>query len=163
VKLGEVASLETDGIWYLASPYTKYVRGLDAACNDVAAVAAALLGSGIHVFSPITHSHPIADAGALEATDLEFWEKLDRHFCEMAHGCIVALLPGWENSAGVAREVRYFVEANKPVIYLELAPEQAPAKPALEQAPAKPALEAKDLAFLKRPKPAELDNKPELE
>jgi hypothetical protein len=42
------------------------------------------------------------------------------------------------------------------VIYLELAPEQAPAKPA-------PALEAKDLAFLKGPGPAKLDNKPELE
>lgn len=108
------------GVWYLASPYSTYPAGWEAACRDVACVAASLLHHKVLVFSPITHSHPIGLVGSVKPDDLPAWEALDRPFMEMAVGCIVAMLPNWQNSTGVSNEVRWFVEQNKPLIYLDV-------------------------------------------
>lgn len=117
------------GIWYLASPYTNYAGGLDAACALVAGIAALAIKHGLLVFSPITHSHSISMAGVLDPKDAALWEAVDRPFLEASAGCIVVMLDGWQNSTGVSNEIRHFVEANKPIVYLEVGALLAPAAP----------------------------------
>ena len=119
MRLDDIAPSE-GGVWYLASPYSNYEAGHGAACQHVAHVAAQLIARGVLVFSPITHSHPIGYTGLLNPKELPIWEELDLPFMEMSVGCIVAMLPGWQNSTGTANEIRWFVEQNKPIVYLEV-------------------------------------------
>lgn len=107
------------GVWYLATPYTRYKGGLEAAFRDACGVAAELMKAGVPTFSPIAHSHPIACYGEMSLTDHELWMGLDRPHMEAAVGCIVAMLPGWEVSRGVAHEIDYFKAAGKPYYLLD--------------------------------------------
>ena len=44
--------------WYLASPYSKYPEGTQAAFEMACWQAGLLIRAGVPVFSPIAHSHP---------------------------------------------------------------------------------------------------------
>lgn len=48
---------------YLATPYSKFEGGLEAAFRAAAEVAAKLVRQGESVYSPICHTHPIAIYG----------------------------------------------------------------------------------------------------
>ena len=48
---------------YLATPYSKFPGGIQAAFIDAACIAARLLRAGVKVYSPITHTHPIGRVG----------------------------------------------------------------------------------------------------
>ena len=109
-------------LWYLASPYSNYEGG-DAGGRELAwlhaAEATALLTrAGVPVFSPIVHSHPLATVCGLDLTHVE-WLAADLPFMDAAKGCIVLRLPGWDDSAGVTFEMRYFRDAGKPVVYMD--------------------------------------------
>lgn len=104
---------------YLATPYTHYKLGLEAAAYDAAEIAAKLMKRGLFIFAPIPHSHAIAKVGRLDKTDADFWEWADRPFVERSDALIVAMMEGWEDSRGVQHEVASFLIANKPVIYVE--------------------------------------------
>lgn len=56
----KVADLSGAGLVYLATPYSKYPRGIEAAFVDASRLAACLVRLGISVYSPIAHTHPIA-------------------------------------------------------------------------------------------------------
>lgn len=106
------------GYWYLASPYSKYPNGTEAAFHDVCAVAARLLKNGVHVYSPIAHSHPIAQHG-MDEKDHETWLALDKHFVDASIGVMVVMLAGWEESYGVQKEIEWAKDAGKEVRYIE--------------------------------------------
>lgn len=108
------------GFWYLATPYTRYPRGIAAAARDAALVTAGLMRLGIAVFSPIVHTHGVAIEGGLDALDVDFWLKVDRPFMQAASGLIVAKLDGWTESVGIAHEVEVFGREGKPIEYLSL-------------------------------------------
>lgn len=107
------------GFYYLASPYTKYAHGQEAAFEHASANAALLTQHGIEVYSPITHTHPLYTASAdLRRRDHAFWMKLDRPFMDAARGMIVLKLDGWTVSDGIQQERTIFRAAGKPIIYM---------------------------------------------
>ena len=91
---------------YLATPYTHRDRAVMLArFRAVNKAAAQLMAQGLNVFSPISHSHPIAEAGALPTT-WDFWEKYDREVLKCCSQVIVLMLDGWKESKGVTAEVQ---------------------------------------------------------
>jgi hypothetical protein len=100
---------------YLATPYQKFHSGRQGAFLEACKLASRLLSGGVQVFSPIAHGHPIATFGEncsmTEADWLDYDELLMAH-CDCL---IVAMLPGWEESAGIRHEIRFFENANKPI------------------------------------------------
>ncbi len=102
---------------YLASPYSHpdiNVREerFCAACQ----AAAHLMWEGHLVFSPVAHTHPIAEFGL--PTEWSFWERQDRALLERCDDVIVLTLDGWDESVGVLAEVQIAKELGKPVRYL---------------------------------------------
>lgn len=105
---------------YLATPYTNFPDGLHAACSAAARVTANLMKRGFFVYSPICHSHTVAETGLLDAVDHELWMRIDRVMMDRCDMLAVAKLPTWEASKGVAYEIEYFRARGKPVCYLEV-------------------------------------------
>jgi len=105
----------SDAVYYLASPYSLYAGGLDAAALVACRAAAALLSRHVSLFSPIAHDHPVAEAGGLDQRDHEFWMKHCRRRMEKMDGLIVVQAPGWQTSRGVAEEIAFFRESCLPI------------------------------------------------
>lgn len=105
--------------YYLATPYSKYPGGLEAAWIDACRVAGALMRQGVKIFSPIAHSHGIAIHGGLDPLDHDIWLPADEFFMQHCEGLIVARLEGWETSKGVAFETMRFTEMGKPIRYVD--------------------------------------------
>lgn len=106
------------GFWYVATPYAKYAKGHHQAFVDAAKVAAALFDAGVPVFSPIAHSHPLAEHGKIDNVDHRKWLDLDLHFMESAVGIVVVGMDGWDESKGVKEEIEYFDLNMAPILYL---------------------------------------------
>lgn len=104
---------------YLATPYTRYKSGLEQAFKDAARIAAHLLLAGVKVYSPICHTHPIAHFGNLDPLDSSIWLPFDEAMMRACGVLIVGQLDGWEDSVGVAHEVKFFETAGKPIYDLD--------------------------------------------
>lgn len=103
---------------YLASPYTKHKCGIETAFVMAARVAGQFVRAGISVFSPIVHSHVIAQYGHIEPTDHETWLLIDAPFMRAARALIVYQADGWQESVGVKFEIERFTHYKKPIEYL---------------------------------------------
>lgn len=105
--------------YYLATPYTKHPRGIDAAFKEAAEEAGRLMKErGICVFSPIAHCHPIALNANIDPLDAPFWIALNKPFMLAACGLIVSDMDGWFYSHGVQEEIKFFKDQEKPVEFL---------------------------------------------
>lgn len=107
---------------YLACPYSDPdPRVMAERFNTINRIAVALMTEGHVVFSPISHSHPIALSvpGGLPAT-WDFWKEQDMPFLHWADELHVAPLPGWMQSVGVRAEILAAGRANKTIKYLDL-------------------------------------------
>jgi len=109
--------------WYLASPYTHYEEGRQAAFEHISKVAGELFGQGIPIFCPIAHGHPMSIYGGMPPGEVgdkhwQMWIDSGKYFMEGAIGCIVSTMKGWEVSPGVLNEIAYFKKAGKPIMYL---------------------------------------------
>ena len=111
--------------FYLASPYTNPDNPADLdACKErhaaACSAAAKLMQEGHAVFSPIAHSHAIADHmdEALRSS-YKFW--LEQDFALLTYACklVVLKLPGWERSFGVKKEIEYAERLCIPVTYMD--------------------------------------------
>lgn len=116
---------------YLATPYTKYHLGIDAAFVHAAEVSARLLQRGVRVYSPIAHTHPLAIYGNLDPLDHTIWLPFDEAMMDAADCLIVARMKGWDESFGVKHEIEFFAREKKPIIHidpvtLKIVPWQAP-------------------------------------
>jgi hypothetical protein len=103
---------------YLASPYSAHPDGMEHAYRDACAAAALLIRAGVPVFSPIAHSHGIAEIGGIDPASHAIWLPADAPMMRAAMGLIVLQLPGWDMSIGVAAEIAEFRLAGKPVRYM---------------------------------------------
>lgn len=72
--------------------------------NAVNDVAARIMKTGRIVFSPISHTHPIAEAGDLPK-GWDFWERFDTAYLSMSKELWILPLEGWKESRGVQAEV----------------------------------------------------------
>ena len=100
---------------YLATPYSKYHRGQDEAFIAAANIAGRLIARGLDVFSPIVHGHPLAVYGDVPQFDTALWERVNRPYLEWCDELYVATMPGWQESAGVAHEIKYFADNGLPI------------------------------------------------
>jgi len=92
------------GLIYLATPYSHPDPMIvEVRFNAINRIAADLMGRGVYVFSPISHTHPIAMAGDLP-TSFEYWREYCTATLQMCAGMIIAMSPGWMKSKGVAGE-----------------------------------------------------------
>jgi hypothetical protein len=104
---------------YLATPYSKYPMGLHGAFVDACRLAARLIHSGVNVYSPIAHTHPIGTYGGINPLDLTIWLPFDELMMARCDTLIVAHLPSWEKSKGIAQEIECFLRACKPIFDLD--------------------------------------------
>lgn len=102
---------------YLAAPYTHTDPAVREQRFAIAnRVAADLIRAGHQVFSPISHSHPIALNGA--PSDWLTWEALDRRLLAASDELSVLMLDGWRESRGVQAEIDLAIEMDLPIRYI---------------------------------------------
>lgn len=104
---------------YLATPYSKYHLGIDAAFEHAAALAAQLLRLRVKIFSPVSHGHPMAVYGRLNPTNHYLWLHLDEAMMRASDLLLVGKMHGWEESDGIAHEIEFFTKQCKPIVYLD--------------------------------------------
>ena len=109
---------------YLATPYShedEKIRLLRF--NAVNKKAGELMLAGYGVFSPISHSHPVALTMKANkvSNSWPFWEKQDIPFLEhWADELWVLQLDGWSESIGVSAEIKRAQELGKPVRFIKV-------------------------------------------
>lgn len=106
---------------YLASPYThgdpdvRFKRYM-ISCQ----VAAKLMMEGNLVFSPLAHSHPIADCMPDGwCIDHDFWKMQDEPYLERADVLVVLTIEGWKNSKGLRHEINHANWRKIPIFYID--------------------------------------------
>lgn len=104
-------------LYYMASVYTQFPRGLEQAYIEASKCAAMLLRRGMNVFSPIAHSHPIAIYGAIDAVDHDFWMRLDKAILDECDALLVVMMPGWRDSRGIKAEIEHAKESGKQIVF----------------------------------------------
>ncbi len=110
--------LHATGFWYMASPYTKYPAGEDAAFQAAAEQSALLLSCGVYVMSAITHAHPIYRAKPELGGAWETWAEMDRRLIAASCGMIVCTLESWEESKGIAAEIEFAQSIGRRIVYM---------------------------------------------
>ena len=95
---------------------------MQARFEAVTAAAAELMSRGQHVFSPITHSHPITQAGRMPV-EWDYWEAYDKRLLAMCDQLYVLMLDGWYECVGVTAEIKPARNMVKPVRFYD--PESA--------------------------------------
>jgi hypothetical protein len=104
---------------YLATPYSKYPAGIEAAFIEACRISGRLVLFGVSVYSPIAHTHPIAIHGGLDPMAHELWLPFDEAIMDKSDALCVAMMDGWKESRGIAYEIAVFRRARKPVFYLD--------------------------------------------
>ncbi len=102
---------------YLATPYSKYPGGLEAAFRLACEATGLLIRAGIGVYSPIAHTHPVAMASGLDPLDHAIWLPADAPMMAAAGSLIVVMADTWERSYGIGEEIKAFQAAGKPISY----------------------------------------------
>lgn len=104
--------------WYLATPYTRFPGGPQAAYYAALEQTAILVKAGHVVFSPIVHCHPLVESGFLSDGAFEAWEKFDHAMIAASAGVIVCKLPTWNESRGIRAEIDICSKIGKPVVFM---------------------------------------------
>ena len=104
---------------YLASPYSHPAKRVRARRYEEAVWAAGslIVRRGEAVFSPIAHSHPIAEAARLDGTFSGVWAEMDLAIIAICSEVVVLRLAGWEESKGIAAEIAEAQRLGIPVTY----------------------------------------------
>ena len=114
--------------WYLATPYSKYPGGIDAAYAAAVEQSGILIRAGLIVYSPIVHCHPIFKAGFVGSGDHNTWAAFDLAMITASCGVIVCALDGWKDSSGIKHEIELCERLGKPLIMMApgIVPQTAP-------------------------------------
>ena len=110
----------TTGLWYLATPYTKYHLGTGHAMAEASRLADKLLDDGIVAYSPIAHCYSLSLFGGSNPNDLARWRLHNARMIQICTGLIVAEMMGWASSDGVMEEIQDFTRLGKPIKALKM-------------------------------------------
>lgn len=103
---------------YLAVPYSSPDREVRLARFRAANIAAGILVKrGDIVFSPISHTHPIAEECDLPK-GWEFWAAFDRAYLSASRLLVILCIDGWRESVGVNAEREIAKELRLPVEFM---------------------------------------------
>jgi hypothetical protein len=114
-----LSDLKKFDLIYVGTPYSKYPGGIEVAFVDAARLCAQLLTEGLNVYSPIVHMHPVSVHGNIDPMDHAIWLPIDAAMMGKSDAMLVAMMAGWETSFGIRHEIEVFVEAGKPVYFLD--------------------------------------------
>ena len=107
------------GFWYIATPYSKYPDGLDAAHDLAVEVRDLLIASGVRCFSPVAFCHETAKTLGLNPHDHDIWLPVCAPIMAHAKGLIMVRAVSWANSHGMGVEFKMFVASGRPVVYVD--------------------------------------------
>ena len=92
---------------------------MDARCLAAQKAAAQLMLEGYVVFSPIAHSHGVADhMPDSYRCDGDFWMGQDLPLLAKCDEMAVLCLNGWQESSGVCQEIAFAEQNSIPMRYL---------------------------------------------
>ncbi len=111
--------IPSDALAYLATPYRHWPTGINGVYFEAARIAGLLIRTGIKVFSPIAHGHPIAGCASIDPHDMSIWGPLNEKMMSRSDVLIVANLDGWQQSLGVTDEIKFFRLMRKPIFDLD--------------------------------------------
>lgn len=105
---------------YVGCPYThKDPKVVEDRVRIATKLAAFIMSKGHVVFSPLTHSHTIADFLPPEDRfSQEFWMGQDLPMLEACDVLAVLMLPGWEESKGLNTEIQAARRLNKKLAWV---------------------------------------------
>jgi len=110
--------LSKPSLIYLASPYSHLDPAIrEARFRAVCHVASKLMAEGMFVFSPIAHTHCIAQQGDLP-TGWEYWREFDTRMIMACDELWVLMLPGWRESAGLTAERQIASQLQKRIRFM---------------------------------------------
>lgn len=106
---------------YFASPYSSKdpeirILRYEQTCLKVAELTA----SGMIVISPVVYGHTLETWHTMPL-DWEFWENFCTSFLRKCDEIWVYMLPGWEESEGIAKEIELAKSLNLKVNYIQYA------------------------------------------
>lgn len=111
--------MNVEHLVYLATPYSHDDPDVRARrFHKVNAVAAEMMRQGVHVYSPVSHGHPIALAGDLPK-GWDFWQQHCRTMMSICGKMVVLMEEGWRESLGVQAEIAIAREMQVPVEFIE--------------------------------------------
>jgi len=118
--LAKIAQQNPDMFWYLGSVYTQHMFGTMGGYTEVLDWAKVLIKNGIvNFYSPILHWHELSHAAGMNAIDHDLWMRIDEAAMARCDGMIYCMMTNHHKSKGLAHEVKFFQNANKPVLYWE--------------------------------------------
>lgn len=104
---------------YLATPYFHSDPSvMEQRYIDGAMVAAKLIQQGFDVFNPIANNHEAATRSG-SPLGWDYWSEFDRRMIALCDVLVVAKLPGWARSVGIAAERRFADDLGKPVFMVD--------------------------------------------
>ena len=104
---------------YLGAPYSHQDKAVMAERVRLVNIKAGeLMRRGFVVFSPISHSVPIADTMGNHLSH-GFWLKQDLPFIDWCHELWIYKLPGWTKSYGIKQEIKEARRYGKKVCFIE--------------------------------------------
>ena len=105
---------------YLAAPYTHADYDIMQQRYEIITdVATELTKIGFHVFSPITHAHPINLKLPNRGVSFTNWMDYDLNMIALwADQIFVLPLTGVEDSLGVRMEIAFSQRINRPIFYM---------------------------------------------
>ena len=105
---------------YLATPYSHPDQKIrEERFRIVNYMAGKLMSKGDIIYSPISHTHPIALEYELPL-DWEFWNKQCIAYLQLSEKVIVLMQDGWKESVGVTAEIKIAKEMGIPIEYIEV-------------------------------------------
>lgn len=110
----------TKPLHYLATPYTRYPKGLMQAFTDACLLMVRLRTQHkLRVYSPIAHSHNLARTTEVDPKDHQFWMACCKPWMEKSDILLIAKMEGWKQSKGISEEGQFFALLGKPILYLD--------------------------------------------
>ncbi len=105
-------------LYYIASPFTKFHAGQEAAYRLACEQTALLIQAGVPVISPIAATYGAAIHGNIDPLDIAFWIAADAPLMQACSGLIMLQAPGWALSEGMRIEREAFQAAGKPIVWM---------------------------------------------
>jgi hypothetical protein len=104
---------------YLAAPYTHESSVvMNQRFEEINKMAAELLTNGFHVFSPISHAHPINEIAGLGRGFIK-WMDYDLSIIALwADEVWVMQMDGWKESVGVQCEISFATKLGMSIIFI---------------------------------------------
>jgi Domain of unknown function (DUF1937) len=102
---------------YLACPYSDPDPAVrEERFRAVNRAAGILMRAGLYIFSPISHTHPIAMEAGLPL-GFDYWRGYDEAILSVCKALIILELPGYGQSVGVRAERDLAQDKGIPIFY----------------------------------------------